>query len=52
MEEKGLTPESRSFFRTIKKETEIDDKTFYMWKNELQRDLPAFWESMNGVRQK
>ena len=47
MEEKGLTPETRSFFRNFKKEEEIDDVTFDQWKNELQKDLPEFWHSMN-----
>jgi hypothetical protein len=46
MEEKGLTPETRSFFKNFKKEGEIDDLTFDRWKTELQKDLPIFWESM------
>ena len=46
MEEKGLTPETRNFFRNFKKEGEIDDSTFDQWKTELQKDLPQFWESM------
>ena len=46
MEEKGLTPESRSFFKNLKKEEKIDDITFYKWKTELEKDLPQFWESM------
>lgn len=47
MKEKGLTSETRNFFRNFKKEEEIDDSTFDQWKNELQKDLPEFWESMN-----
>lgn len=46
MEEKGLTLETRNFFRNFKKEGEIDDSTFDQWKTELQKDLPQFWESM------
>jgi len=47
MEEKGLTPETRNFFRNFKREEEIDDLTFDQWKNELEKDLPEFWRSMN-----
>ena len=25
---------------------EIDDSTFNQWKNELQKELPNFWQSM------
>ena len=25
---------------------EIDESTFIMWKSELQKELPSFWESM------
>jgi len=46
MEEKGLTQETRNFFKNLKREEEIDDLTFDRWKTELQKDLPAFWESM------
>ena len=48
MVEKGLTPETRSFFRNFKKEEEIDDLTFDQWKTELEKDLRPFWESMNN----
>ena len=47
MEKKGLTPETRRFFRNLKKEEEIDDLTFDQWKSELKRDLPEFWHTMN-----
>jgi len=46
MENKGLTPETRSFFKNIKNEEGIDDQTFHEWKSELQNNLPEFWESM------
>jgi hypothetical protein len=26
---------------------EIDESTFIMWKSELQKELPSFWEIMN-----
>lgn len=47
MKEKGLTPETRSFFRNFKKEDDIDDLTFHQWKLELQKEIPNFWESVN-----
>lgn len=47
MKEKGLTPETRSFFRSLKRREEIDDVTFDLWKIELQKDLPEFWTSLN-----
>lgn len=33
-----------SFFRN---EVEINDSTFLLWKEELQKELPTFWESMD-----
>jgi len=47
-----VTPEARSFFRSIKREEEIDDQTFDMWKSELQKDLSDFWESISGSRKR
>jgi len=35
-----------NFFKNIKKEGDIDDVTFGVWKSELQKELPSFWESM------
>ena len=35
-----------NFFRNAKREGELDDSTFNMWKSELEKDLPGFWESM------
>ena len=46
MEEKGLTIETRNFFRNLKKEEALDDFEFDMWKKELQKDLSQFWESI------
>ena len=47
MKEKGLTPETRNFFRNFKKEEDIDDRTFDQWKLELQKEIPNFWEAVN-----
>jgi len=44
-----VTPEARSFLKSLKREEELDESTFIMWKSELQKDLPTFWESMNGT---
>ncbi len=42
-----MIPKSRtSFFRIVKREEELDESTFNMWKSELEKDLPGFWESM------
>jgi hypothetical protein len=32
--------------RNKKSERDIDDTTFHLWKSELQRELPSFWESI------
>ena len=34
----------RDFFRN---EVEVNDSTFHLWKEELQKELSTFWESMN-----
>jgi hypothetical protein len=47
MEEKGLTLETRKFFRNFKKEEVIvDDFEFDIWKKGLQKDLSQFWEDI------
>ncbi len=28
------------------KVSEIDDETFHFWKDELQKELPSFWEEI------
>lgn len=28
----------------------IDNSTFLLWKSELQKELPSFWESMQGTK--
>jgi len=35
------------FFTSSKKKYHVDESTFLTWKNELQKELPCFWESMN-----
>jgi len=32
--------------RGSKKVGYLDDSTFTIWKSELQKELPSFWESM------
>jgi len=32
--------------RNINRKNDIDDSTFFMWKSELQKELPSFWESI------
>ena len=51
MEKSILIQEPRtSFFGIIKKEEELDESTFDLWKTELEKELPAFWEEMNTRR--
>ena len=33
------------FIKNLNKE-ELNDSTFNLWKSELQKELPMFWESM------
>jgi hypothetical protein len=35
------------FFNNFKKEEELDDTAFNLWKSELQNSLPEFWQSIN-----
>lgn len=35
------------FFSNIPKDGDIDEFTFKIWKSELQRELPEFWQSIN-----
>jgi hypothetical protein len=34
------------FFNNSKEKVEVDDFTFGIWKSELQKELPSFWESI------
>lgn len=38
------------FLRGLVREEMMDDSTFHLWKTELQRELPVFWEEMSGIR--
>ena len=50
MKDEGLTPETRGFFNRIRRNEDIDSKTFLIWKNELKKDLPIFWESLRDSK--
>jgi hypothetical protein len=39
-----------SFFGVTKNEIELDESTFNCWKNELQKELPLFWEEVNSYK--
>ena len=41
-----------SIFSSIKKEEKLDDQTFNVWKTELLKELPEFWESMSESRRR
>lgn len=40
------------FFGTIRKEEELDETKFDVWKTELEKELSSFWESMPGTRKR
>jgi hypothetical protein len=42
----------KNFFKGLRKEGDLDESTFDVWKSELQKDLPTFWESMTDSRRK
>ncbi len=43
----GMPKETRTtFFRSITSDHDIDEQMFSMWKQELQKELPSFWEEM------
>ena len=35
------------FFNNFKKEEELDESAFNLWKSELKNSLPEFWQSIN-----
>jgi len=41
-----------SFLGNYKKEEKLDDNTFSIWKSELLKELPSFWESMSESKKK
>jgi len=46
------TNDARVNFFKNNKEGELDDFTFNMWKSELQKELPDFWEEMNNFKRR
>ena len=51
MERSILIQEPRtSFFGIIKREEDLDEPTFDLWKSELEKELPSFWQEMNRTR--
>jgi hypothetical protein len=52
-ENNGKTKQTRkNFFKGLRKEENLDESTFNVWKSELQNNLPTFWESMIDPRRK
>jgi len=47
-EYKTILMESNKFFNK-KTELELDEDTFFIWKTELKKELPSFWEKMGGI---
>jgi len=35
--------------RFFNKKANIDEDTFFIWKTELKKELPSFWEKMGGI---
>ena len=46
------TKDARINFFKNPKDIELDESTFHMWKSELQKELPNFWESMTEFRRR
>ena len=36
-----------SIFRSLMRNEEMDESTFNVWKDELLKELPSFWEEIN-----
>jgi len=45
-----LTERRTNFLKNITKEEKLDDTTFSVWKTELLKELPLFWETMQKSR--
>jgi len=43
-----IKPKSRNGFFSYRNEDKLDDHTFKMWKSELEKELPSFWESVSN----
>ncbi len=46
------TKDARINFLKNSQEIELDESTFKIWKSELQKELPTFWESMTEFRRR
>ena len=47
----GMPKDTRTKFLTnIIREEDIDELTFHIWKSELQKELPTFWESISKLQ--
>lgn len=47
----GMPRETRTrFFTNIRREEDYNDLMFNMWKSELQKELPSFWESISKLQ--
>jgi len=46
-EDNGMQQKKNSkYFINLNREEDIDERTFEIWKSELQKELPSFWDSM------
>ena len=46
------TKDARANFFKNSNDKELDEFTFNMWKSELEKELPNFWESMSELRRR
>ena len=47
---KGMPKETRNrFFTNIRREEDYNDYMFNIWKSELKKELPNFWESISKL---
>jgi hypothetical protein len=42
-----IQKKTRNIFNSFKKEDELDESTFDLWKTGLQKELPDFWEKIH-----
>lgn len=48
-EDNGMQQKKNSkLIINLNREEDIDERTFEIWKSELQKGLPSFWDSMHG----
>jgi hypothetical protein len=46
-EQDGQIKEHSMLILDYKQEDDIDEHTFNIWKMELQKELPSFWDAMS-----